>query len=122
MKKFHISLSVFTVVMMLIFSACGGNESDSKKASHPIVGKWEIVKAEGIAADMNKGQIYTFLSDGTAKISLFKYQYKFVGDTLFMDEGGHGEIVMKWIYKIDGDKMTLDNTSDIKQTFFMERR
>ncbi len=122
MKRIQISLSVFTVVIMLIFSACGSNESDSKKESHPIVGKWEIVKAEGEFADMNKGQIYEFLPDGKAKISYANYTYKFVGDTLFMDYEGAGKIIVKSIYKIDGDKMTLYNATDGNQKFFMERR
>lgn len=126
MKKLNLVFYSVIVTMIFFTVSCkdGGNSNQvNSNSSNDIVGKWEIVKAEGDMADLNKGQIYEFSDDGTANISgITNYDYKIIGDTLIMDYEGQGEIVLKWIIELNGDNMTLDNASDAHQTFWFERK
>ena len=127
MKKTNIVLTILTIAIFLLLVACGGGgENTSKdgdnKTDSPIVGKWKVVKAEGMSASSNMGMVYEFMSDGKAKISSGEYEYSFSGDTLKMDYEGAGTIVLTWIYEIEGDNLMLDNASDADQQLWFEKQ
>lgn len=131
MKKSNILLTIFTVVIFLFATACGGSKTnnnekgDETSNDSPIVGKWTIVKAEGSSASMNEGMVYLFNNDGTAKVGegglSSEYKYTFEDNKLSMDYNGEGKIVLEFSVKFEGDsKMTMDNISS-DQKFWLEK-
>lgn len=124
-KKVNLLLTSFTALVVLFLVSCGGkSEGKSETASNdgPLVGDWTVVKAEGIAAEANKGQVYEFKGDGSAKVSYSDYTYTLEKDTLKMDYEGQGQIVLVWKCTIDGNKLTLDNATDADQTLWLEKK
>lgn len=121
MRKTNALLTLLAFTLALFFTSCGGSSSKD----NPIVGTWTITKAEGMAAASNQGVKYVFKDDGKATVGSgmmqSEYTYTISGDTLKMDFQGAGNIVLTWIYKIDGNKMTLDNASDADQKFWLEK-
>jgi len=121
MKKQNLLFAVI-VAMFFVFTSCGEGESSS---DNPIAGKWKIVNAEGTAASLNLGMIYEFIDDGNATVGsgimASKYTYTTKNDTLTMNYNGGSDIVLTWIYKIDGNKMTMENATDASQKFELEK-
>ena len=116
MKKTKLFLTVFVASVFMLLTSCGGGSS----SDNPIVGSWKIVKAEGTSASMNEGMIYEFNTDGSAKTGPTNYKYTTSSDTLVMDYNGEGSIVLTWVFSIDGDKMTMENTGS-DQKFWLEK-
>ena len=115
---------------MLIFGllvsclSCKKDDDKIDDSGDPLVGKWEIVEATGSLADANLGTIYTFKNDGTFRI----------GEGLLSSEGTYdrnssiltlnfsgSSIVFVYDYTLNGDQLTLDNTSS-DQVFVLEKR
>ncbi len=122
MKKYNLLFTVFALTLFIFATSCGGGTSSS---DNPIVGKWKIVKAEGTAASLNEGIIYEFKDDGNATVGsgimASKYTYTTEGNTLTMNYNGGTDIVLSWKFKIDGNKMTMKNTTDVSQKFELEK-
>jgi len=85
-------LRVFLALFFIaaVATACGEDSpppvADDGKPT--IVGKWEIVEAEGAMAGSNKGQVYTFNADGTMDISgITRGTYSFDGKTVQLKIG-----------------------------------
>ena len=116
MKKTKLFLTVFVASMFMLLTSCGGGSSDGNS----IEGTWKIVKAEGSSASMNQGMEYVFNSDGSATTGSTPYKYTTSNDTLVMDYNGEGSIVLTWVFSIDGDKMTMENTTS-DQKFWLEK-
>lgn len=125
-KKVNVFFTALVALTVVFLVSCGGGKSKEKGESTsndgPIVGKWEVTKAEGVAASANKGQVYAFSGDGSAKVSYSDYTYTLEGDTLKMDYEGAGQIVLVWVCKIDGNKMTLDNATDAEQKLWLNKK
>ena len=120
MKKTKLFLTVFVASMFMLLTSCGGGSSSNNPSDNSIVGSWKIVKAEGTSASMNEGVIYEFNDDGSAKTGPTPYKYTTSSDTLVMDYNGEGSIVLTWVFSIDGNKMTMENTSS-DQKFWLEK-
>jgi hypothetical protein len=113
--------ALIAVVVMLSTSCGSGGGSES---GDPIVGTWTIVKAEGTASSSNEGTKYAFSDDGKVKVGeglmASECTYTCEGEKLNIEFPGG--IVMKWIYKIEGDeKMTMENATDATQKFWLEK-
>lgn len=121
MSKSKLIFTALIIAFASFFTSCGGSSSKD----NPIIGSWTITKAEGAAAASNQGVNYIFNDDGKATVGSgimkSEYTYTITGDTLKMDYQGQGSIVLTWIYKIEGNKMTLDNASDAEQKFWLEK-
>ena len=114
MKNYLISITIIAMGLFY-FTACGSGGSDKS------LGKWEIVEATGPYADMNIGTVYDF-KDTTLTMSkglvVTEANYKISGDTIIQTIGN---ISMKFLYKIDGDKMTYQ-TLGTDQIFTMKKK
>ncbi len=121
MKKQNLLFTVI-VAMFLVFTSCGEGEASS---GNSIIGKWKIINAEGTAASLNVGMVYEFNDDGNATVGsgimASKYTYTAKNDTLTMNYDGGSDIILTWIYKIDGNKMTMENATDASQKFELEK-
>ena len=124
MKKVNLVLTIMVAAIFILTTSCGGNgDGDTSSSSNnPLVGEWTIVKATGMSADLNQGKKYTFDSDGNVNAAGGEYKYSMSNDTLSMDFGGQGQIILTWVVAHDGDnKMTLDNASDADQKLWLEK-
>ncbi len=124
MNKLNVLFSTLTAVLIMLSTACGGG-GESSSSDNPIVGEWKVVKAEGAAASSNEGMEYVFEDDGKAKVGSgvmsTEYTYTTEGDLLTMNYQGGDKIVLTWKFKIDGNKMTMENTTDESQKFELEK-
>ncbi len=120
MNKTNVIFSVFVAGIFMLLTSCGGGSS----SDNPIVGSWKIVKAEGVGASASQGMEYTFKDEGKAiagsGMMESEYTYTVSNDTLSMDYQGLGTIVLVWTFTIDGDKMTMKNTT-ADQEFWLEK-
>ena len=123
MKKLNLLLTVLTLSVIMFATSCKSENNSS--SGNSITGEWTITKAEGTAASSNKGMIYIFNNDGSlvAKYGTIETQYTYStnNDTLTMYYNGGNDIVLTWTYNIDGNKMTMQNTSDDSQKFELEK-
>lgn len=123
MKNLNVIFKLFTVAIILTAMSCSSGSSESSSSDNPIVGTWTVVKAEGTAASANEGTKYAFSDDGKAKVGeglmASECTYTIEGENLDIDFSGG--IVMKWKFKIDGNKMTMENATDATQKFWLEK-
>ena len=91
-----------------------------------LIGEWLVVKAEGMMATSNKGMLYKFEDEKNVKLcsglAELEYGYSFQNDILSFNLGGKGDFILEFTYKIEGDKMVLDNASDAIQMLWLEKK
>lgn len=113
------------VVVILVFSLALFSFSCKKGSSHPIVGKWKIISAKGIAASSNIGTVYNFDSDGTVEIKKgflkSEGKYSINGNNVEIKYKGRSNITLKATFKISGDEMVYKMKGS-NQVFNMERQ
>jgi hypothetical protein len=113
MKRFF-SLAFVIILGVLLLSSCG--------ASGGIVGKWKVVEASGLMADINKGVLYEFSADGKLVMSTGilrnEATYTIAGEKLSYKVG---PLDISATVVLAGDTMTLKiNNSD--QKFVLKRQ
>lgn len=85
-----------------------------------IVGSWKVTKAEGSMASSNKGQTYTFNSDGSMNVSrVTKGTYKVEGDTVRLT---FGAIKMAADISFPQDDTMIYKLRNSDQVFTMEKQ
>ena len=121
MQTIKQTFTVLAIILGMALSSCDEDSSLQKS----IAGKWEIVNAEGTAASSNISAVYNLKTNGNATVSSnsmkTKYTYTTKGDTLIMNYNGIKDIVLKWLYEVNGNKMTLQNTADNTQKLELEK-
>lgn len=114
--------SILVLPAFLFLFSCGGNGEQTEDVTENAT--WEIVKAEGTLAEMNKGTEYIFegenltLSGGGMKN---KGTYKMKGDTLVftMESFGGGE--MRYLKEMKGEQMVLKVVGS-DQVFYLDKK
>ncbi len=123
MKKIKLVLASVAIAVALV--SCGGKKeggSESAAGGNSLDGTWEIVKAEGTMAEMNKGTQYKFEGDkmtlGTGLLQS-KGTYKLAGDSIiFTIEGG---MVMKYTHSMVNNQLVVKVVGS-DQVFYMDKK
>jgi len=121
MKNIKLVLASFAIAIAVI--SCGGKKEGSSEAGgNSLDGTWEIVKAEGTMADINKGTQYKFEGEkmtlGTGLLQS-KGTYKLSGDSIiFTMDGG---MVMKYTQSMVNDQLVLKVVGS-DQVFYMDKK
>lgn len=105
------------LLALLLATGCG-----SPAPKHPLHGKWVIVEATGIAAEINKGTTYEFKANGTMVVSKgisAEHPYTIEGDTVRWNMGERFKFHARFV--INGDTMNFEmGTSN--QKYVMKRQ
>lgn len=128
-------LPLFTTAILSIFLiACGEKKEETStkinqttktsSTEEGIDGTWEVTKAEGSFADLNKGVKYVFLENKMSTesgIIKTKGNYKLSGDTIIWILEGTDNLEMRYTYKIENSQMIVKPIGS-DQILFMNKK
>lgn len=134
MKKTTLFLA--TAVLSIALISCGGKKeetategattestSTAETSGNSLEGTWEISKAEGAYADMNKGTQYIFSGDkmSTEKgIIKTPGKYTVSGDTIIFKLDA-GNMEMRYTFKMEGAQLVVKPVGS-DQTLYMDKK
>lgn len=121
MKK--IVLRVLLLSFSFFLFDCGnkGGESTENAPEPKLVGNWVITEAEGPGADTNKGTKYTFTATEMKTIAA-EGKYTISGDTIINRFKGLEDSPFKYLYKFEGDDLTLELLNSDGQKWTLSKK